>query len=122
MAFPAIDRALSIMDANPPTASDDELCGIVVVPGLVSDKLSPGVMSSQPSAVTGSTSAVVVVASRSPSAFGRVRGRPRGRILPPAIKDVLGIRGRSTSVIRPSSSPSQAQVLSSVAKADMQNI
>ena len=91
-AFPAIEGALPIMDANPPTASDDELGGIVVVPGLMTDLLSLEMVSSHASAVTGSTP-TVLMAPRSPSTFGRARGRPRGRTLPPALKYALGSKG-----------------------------
>lgn len=46
------------------------------------------------------------------------QGRPRGRTPSLALKDVLGIRGRTSSVIRPSSSPSQARELSTTAKVE----
>ncbi len=68
-APPSVEEALPIIDANPPKASDDELGGVIVAPGLVKDLLIPDMVSSSPSSVTGSTSAVVV-ALRSPSPFG----------------------------------------------------
>ena len=46
-AVPAIEGSLPVMDANP-TGSDDELGSVIVVLGLMTDLLSPEVVSPQP--------------------------------------------------------------------------
>ena len=108
VALLSVEGALPIVDAASPPRQTMNLAGLSLSHQWFSEMLRVENVASRSSAMTGSISAAVVASRSLSTCWTNERVRQR-RIPPIARKGALGIRGRLTSVTRPTYSPSQAK-------------